>query len=67
MLFSYTLDIQEELEQTKVEQLWTLEFDGPSCANVGSGARVVLTSPSGETTFLAYKLDFKNTKNTKEY
>uniref|UniRef100_UPI0018F0D670 hypothetical protein n=1 Tax=Vibrio cholerae TaxID=666 RepID=UPI0018F0D670 len=45
--------------------MWTLEFDG-SCANVGSGARVVLL-PSGEMTFLAYKLDFKNTNNTVDY
>ena len=46
--------------------MWTLEFDD-SCANVGSGVGVVLISASGETTCLAYKLDFKNTNNTTEY
>lgn len=46
--------------------MWSLEFDG-SCAKVGLGAWVVLTFPSGETTFLSYKLDFNNTNKMTEY
>ena len=66
MLFSNTLEILEESQQNKGDQLWTLEFDG-SFANVGSSAGVVLISPTGEMICFAYKLDFKNTNNTIEY
>lgn len=39
------------------EALWVLEFDG-SCSNLGSGAGVVLISPSGEIFPFSFKLDF---------
>ena len=66
MFFSDTLGISKESKQTKDDQFWIMEFYG-SCANVGSSAWVVLTSPSEEMTCLTYKLDFKNTNNTTEY
>lgn len=59
-------DVQEEIEEAKTDQLWTLEFDG-SCAKASSGVGIVLMAPNGEITCLAYKLNFKNTNNTAEY
>lgn len=66
MLFSSTSEILEVAKPNKGDKLWTLEFDG-SCANAGSGLRVVLISPDGEMTCFAYELDFKNTNNIAEY
>ncbi len=48
------------------DTLWILKFDG-SCSNSGSGAGVVLISPSGEMFPFSFKLDFHNTNNTAEY
>ncbi|KAH9315835.1 hypothetical protein KI387_024462, partial [Taxus chinensis] len=43
-----------------------MEFDG-SHSRVGSGAGVVLCSPSNELYPFAYKMQFDNTNNTSEY
>ncbi|KAH9312194.1 hypothetical protein KI387_027229, partial [Taxus chinensis] len=43
-----------------------MEFDG-SHSRAGSGAGVVLYSPSNEVYHFAYKLQFDNTNNIVEY
>ncbi|KAH9327192.1 hypothetical protein KI387_007370, partial [Taxus chinensis] len=48
------------------DQVWTMEFDG-SHSKAGSGAGVVLYSPSNVMHPFAYKLQFDNTNNTTEY
>jgi ribonuclease HI len=48
------------------EGIWTLEFDGShSCS--GSGARIVLTTPSGEAFYHSYRLEYHCTNNIVEY
>jgi hypothetical protein len=62
--------IQEgKLDMDTVEEtegIWTLEFDGSRSSN-GSGARVVLTAPSGEVFYRSYRLEFNCTNNVAEY
>jgi ribonuclease HI len=41
-------------------------FDGAS-SSIGAGAGVVFKSPSQETIFLSYKLEFEVTNNVAEY
>ena len=45
---------------------WMLEFD-ESCCSSGSGAGVVLISPTSQTFPSSYKLVFENINNTTKY
>ncbi|KAH9331783.1 hypothetical protein KI387_003891, partial [Taxus chinensis] len=53
------------IEEDK-DKIWKMEFDG-SHSSVGSGAGVVLYSPSNELYPFSYTLRFDNTNNTAEY
>jgi ribonuclease HI len=54
----------DTVEET--EGIWTLEFDG-SHSSFGSGAGIVLTTPSGEVFYHSYRLEFCCTNNVAEY
>jgi ribonuclease HI len=54
----------DTVEETK--GIWTLEFDG-SHSSFGSGAGIVLTTPSGEVLYHSYRLEFHCTNNVVEY
>nr|KAJ0187561.1 hypothetical protein LSAT_V11C900487230 [Lactuca sativa] len=48
------------------DQQWTLYMDGASCKE-GSGAGLILTSPTGEEVTYALHFDFHTSKNEAEY
>jgi hypothetical protein len=48
------------------EGIWTLEFDG-SHSSSGSGVGIVLTTPSNETFYYSYRLEYQCTNNIVEY
>jgi ribonuclease HI len=48
------------------EGMWTLEFDG-SHSSYGSGIGIVLTTPSKETFYYSYRLQYHCIKNIFEY
>jgi ribonuclease HI len=56
-----------EDETTKTpEGIWTLEFDGAHSSS-GSGVGIVLTTPSKETFYYSYRLEYHCTNNIVEY
>ncbi|KAK9911758.1 hypothetical protein M0R45_035649 [Rubus argutus] len=59
-------ELPEESTLVIQEDLWTLHFDGSS-TTTGGGAGIVLTSPTGESTALSFKLNFPCTNNMAEY
>jgi ribonuclease HI len=46
--------------------IWTLDFDGAHSSS-GSGAGIVLTTPSKETFYYSYRLEYHCTNNVVEY
>jgi hypothetical protein len=48
------------------EGMWTLEFDGAHSSS-GSGVGIVLTTPSKETFYYSYRLEYHCTLNVFEY
>jgi hypothetical protein len=48
------------------EGMWTLEFDGAHSSS-GSGVGIVLTTPSKETFYYSYRLEYHCTNNVAEY
>ena len=48
------------------KKVWKMYFDG-SLSQEGSGAGILLISPSKEVTTLSYKLEFETTNNIVEY
>jgi hypothetical protein len=48
------------------EGIWTLEFDGSHSSSV-IGVGIVLPTPSGETFYYSYRLEYQCTKNIIEY
>jgi ribonuclease HI len=55
---------QPEVDQGN--EIWKMYFDGSS-SKEGSGAGIVLISPSKEVVSLSYKLEFETTNNIAEY
>ncbi len=51
---------------TSEEGIWKLYFNS-ACSREGSGAGVLLISPSGKKSSFSYKLTFENINNTDEY
>ena len=49
-----------------MEEWWSLYFDG-SVRKEGAGARIWMTSPTDESKFYSYKLNFDCTNNMAEY
>jgi hypothetical protein len=56
---------EDELSK-KPRGIWTLEFDG-SHSSSSSGAGIVLTTPSKETFYYSYRLEYHCTNNVVEY
>ena len=57
-------EIGEQISEEK--QIWNLYFDGAS-SREGSGAGIVLISPTQRVVTLSYKLQFQTTNNIAEY
>ena len=54
------------IDQTKKDFRWKLYVDGSSNTH-GSGARIVVTTPEGDSVECALRFDFKATNNQAEY
>jgi hypothetical protein len=57
-------NFKDELEKTP-KGIWTLEFDGAHLGS-GSGEGILLTTPSKETFYYSYRLEYHCTNNIAE-
>jgi len=58
-------NLEDEIRKT-LEGIWTFKFDGAHFSS-GSGAGIVLTSPSKENFYYSYRLEYHCTNNVVEY
>jgi ribonuclease HI len=56
----------EEEPYQEADGMWTLEFDSAH-SSFGSGAVIILTTPSKETFYFSYRLEYHYTNNVVEY
>ena len=58
--------IREEIKNEKVNELWSMNFDG-AYSRVGKGVGKVIMSPKGKVFNFAFRLEFEATNNVAEY
>jgi ribonuclease HI len=63
---NFLAPVKEKFKEEKIDEVWKMHFDGAHSRS-GEGARIVLTSPSKQSYYFAFRLEFEATNNVVEY
>jgi ribonuclease HI len=58
--------VKEKFKEERVDEIWKMNFDGAHSKS-GTGAGIVVTSPTEKSFNFAYRLEFEATNNVAEY
>jgi ribonuclease HI len=63
---NFLAPVKEKFKEEKIDEVWKMHFDGAHSRS-GKGAGNVLTSPSKQSYYFAFRLEFEVTNNVAEY
>jgi ribonuclease HI len=63
---NFLAPVKEKFKEEKIDEVWKMNFDGAHSRS-GKGVRIVLTSPTKQSSYFAFRLEFDATNNVAEY